>query len=131
MADQPLILIVDDELSFLEIFRAKLSEAGFRVETASSGREGIEKAKTLKPNLILLVVKMPEISVAEVLFKIKEDPAIKDIDVVFLTNFGDPRAEIAETQDVEVKFSKESGAKGYLRKTDDLDLIVAQVKSFL
>jgi len=131
MADQPLILIVDDELSFLEIFRAKLSEAGFRVETASSGREGIEKAKTLKPNLILLDVKMPEISGAEVLFKIKEDPAIKDIDVVFLTNFGDPRAEIAETQDVEVKFSKESGAKGYLRKTDDLDLIVAQVKSFL
>src|SRR3989344_9332689 len=126
MADQPLILIVDDELSFLEIFRAKLSEAGFRVETASSGREGIEKAKTLKPNLILLDVKMPEISGAEVLFKIKEDPAIKDIDVVFLTNFGAPRAEIAETQDVEVKFSKESGAKGYLRKTDDLDLIVAQ-----
>ena len=131
MADQPLILIVDDELSFLEIFRAKLSEAGFRVETASSGREGIEKAKTLKPSLILLDVKMPEISGADVLLKIKEDPAIKDIDVVFLTNFGDPRAEIAETQDVEVKFSKESGAKGYLRKTDDLDLIVAQVKSFL
>ncbi len=131
MADQPLILIIDDELVFLEIFGAKLSAAGFKVETAISGAAGIEKAKMIKPNLILMDVKMPGMSGAEALLKIKEDAAIKDIKVVFLTSLGDPRAEMLELQDVDVKFATGSGALGYLRKTDDLDSIVERVKSFL
>ena len=131
MSDQPLILIIDDEPAFNEIFSAKLSAAGFRVETASSGGEGIEKAKAAKPNLILLDVKMPGQGGAETLLRIKEDPGIKDISVVFLTSLGDPRAELQDTQGVASKFSKEMGARGYLRKTDDLDIIVDRVKSFL
>lgn len=59
MADQPLILIVDDEENFREIFSAKLTAAGFRTETADGGEAAIAKAVIVKPDLILMDVKMP------------------------------------------------------------------------
>ena len=57
MAEQKLILIVDDELAFREIFSTKLAADGFRVETAENGQVGIEKAKALKPVLFLWMLK--------------------------------------------------------------------------
>ena len=59
MPDQKLILIVDDEPDFLEIFGTKLTTSGFRVETAGNGEEGFKKAKSIKPDLVLMDVKMP------------------------------------------------------------------------
>ena len=127
MNQPPLILLVDDEADFLEIFYAKLRQAGFRVETAENGEKGIEAAKKLKPDLILMDMKMPKMNGAQAVIKLKEDPETKDIKVVFLTNFGDPRTEMEE---VDRKFSKDLGAIGYLRKTGDLDEIVQRVQSF-
>jgi len=125
---QPLILIVDDEPDFLEIFGTKLGASGFRVETAGSGEEGIKKAKSLKPDLTLMDVKMPGISGAEALLKLKEDPETKDLKVVFLTGLGDPSAEM---QEINRRLSAEIGAQGYIKKTENLDTIVDQVRSFL
>ncbi len=130
MADQPRILIIDDEREFIEIFGAKLSAAGFTVETALSGAEGIEKAKMIKPDLILLDMKMPGLTGAETLLALKADSQTKDVNVVFLTSLSNPQADIPD-QDVRSKFSKELGASGYLRKTDDLEHIAERVKSFL
>ena len=130
MADQPHILIIDDERQFIDIFSSKLSAAGFKVEAALSGAEGIEKARTMKPDLILLDVKMPGMSGAETLLKIQEDEALKNTKVVFLTSLSDPRAGLQEHQAADVKFSSDFGAD-YLRKTDDLELIVDRVKSLL
>jgi two-component system alkaline phosphatase synthesis response regulator PhoP len=128
MAEQPLILIVDDEADFREIFSAKLTADGFRVATAENGQVGIEKAKTLKPNLILMDVKMPVMDGASAVLKLKEDPATKDIKVAFLTSLGDPRLEM---QDINKKFSEEFGAQGYLKKTDDLETLGEKIKGFL
>ncbi len=131
MADQPLILVVDDEAAFREIFATKLGAAGFRVETAINGDEAMEKAKTLKPALVLMDVKMPGVTGADAMLKMKEDPSTRDIKVVFLTGLGDPRAEVKDAPAAAEKFSKELGAGGYLKKTDDLDSLVDRVKSFL
>ena len=128
MADQPLILVVDDEPDFREIFSAKLTAEGFRVETAENGQVGLDKAKQLKPNLILMDVKMPVMDGASAVLKLREDPEIKDTKVAFLTSLGDPRLEI---QDVNRKFSEQFGAQGYLKKTDDLDVLVSKIKGFL
>ncbi len=129
MADQqPLVLIVDDEPDFREIFKIKLSSAGIRVETAANGKEGVQKAKQLKPNLILMDMKMPIMDGAQALMKLREDPETKDMNVVFLTSLGDPREEM---QELNRRFSKELGAKGYLRKTDDLDALYQQILAFL
>lgn len=128
MADQPLILIVDDEPDFREIFGAKLSADGYRIETAENGEIGVQKAKQLKPDLILMDVKMPVMDGASAVLKLREDPETKNMKVAFLTSLGDPRMEM---QDINKKFSEEFGAQGYLKKTDDLDVLSAKIKEFL
>ena len=128
MNQQPLLLVVDDETSFREIFSLKLGSAGFHVEVAEDGLQGIQKAKTLKPDLILMDVQMPNLNGVEAMMKLKEDPNLRDIPVFFLTNLGDAKTE---TQHLNDKFSQEVGAAGYLKKTDDLDTLVTKVKAFL
>jgi len=124
----PLILIVDDEPDFLEIFGVKLRAEGFRVETAENGAVALKKMKALKPDLVLMDVKMPVMDGATAVLKMREDPEIKDIKVAFLTSLGDPRLEMVE---VNKRFSEEFGAQGFLKKTDDLDLLCAKIKEFI
>lgn len=130
MAEQPLILVVDDEESFREIFSVKLKNAGYRVETAANGQEGVDKAKTLKPALVLMDVNMPVMDGAAAVLKLRDDPdpAVKNLKVAFLTSLGDPHRDM---QDLNVKYSEEFGAQGFLKKTDNLDVLADQIKKFL
>ena len=128
MSNQPLILIVDDEAEFREIFGIKLSASGFRVETAENGEIGIRKAKELKPDLILMDVKMPTMSGAEAVLRLKENSETKNIKTVFLTNLGDPRQELRE---VDRRLAEEFGAAGYIKKSESLDMMVERVNKFL
>ncbi|TAL39958.1 MAG: response regulator [Spirochaetes bacterium] len=61
MADQKLVYIIDDDPDILDSINAILSAEGFRVETALSGEEGLEKLKTIKPDLILCDMMMERI----------------------------------------------------------------------
>ena len=124
----PLILVVDDEPAFREIFSIKLNAAGYRVETAENGAIAIEKAKMLRPDLILMDVKMPVMDGATAALQLLGDPETKDIKMVFLTSIGDPQAEMEE---MHRKISAEFGMQGYLRKTDDLDILSEKIKEFL
>jgi CheY-like chemotaxis protein len=126
--EQKLILIVDDEPAFREIFGAKFASDGFRIETAENGQIGIEKAKALKPDLVLMDVNMPVMDGATAALKLHDDPETKDLKVVFLTSLGDPQKEM---QELNHKFSQDFGAAGYLRKTDDLNELNEKVKAFL
>ncbi len=128
MSDSPLVLIIDDEPAFLEIFSVKLTTAGFRVETAVNGPEGIGKAKALKPDLVLLDMQMPGMTGADVLSKLKEDPETTALKVVFLTNLGDPQPELQLQNE---RFSEEVGAAGYLKKAEDLDSLIDRIKLYL
>jgi len=128
MAEQPLVLVVDDEPEFREIFSAKLSAEGYRVETAENGQIALEKMKTMTPNLVLMDVKMPVMDGATTVLKIREDAAMKNVKVAFLTSLGDPRIEM---QELNRKFSEDFGAQGYLKKTDDLDVLMKNIKGFL
>ncbi len=122
------LLLVDDEENFREIFSARLAAEGYRVETASDGEEAIEKARTIKPDLILMDVKMPKLNGIQATLKLRDDPATKDLKVVLLTNFGDPHPIDGEFQS---SLPKEVNAIGFVPKTEDLEAIVARVKSFL
>lgn len=126
--EPPLILLVDDDPDFREIFRTKLASAGFRVETAENGQQGVDKAKQLKPALVLMDVKMPGMDGAQAVLKLREDPEMSGIKVAFLTSLGDPRAEM---RDIDQKLSKEFGADHYLKKTDDLDALAGKVRGIL
>ncbi|HUX35715.1 MAG TPA: response regulator [Candidatus Paceibacterota bacterium] len=128
MDKQSLILLVDEDQNFREIFTKELEASGFRVETAQSGQEGIEKAKQLKPDLVLMDVKMPIMDGIEASMKMKQDPETSGIKVVFLTSLG----VSGDESEVELnnKFSRDIGANGYIKKTEDLSEIVSEVKNF-
>ncbi len=79
------ILIVDDEDHIRVVLEARLSSAGFEVHQAVDGEEAIKKVNEIKPNLIVLDIKMPIMDGWEVLEKIKSNPETKSIPVIMLT----------------------------------------------
>lgn len=128
MNQPPVILVVDDEADFREIFSRNLRSAGFNVYTAEDGFKCLEKAKKYKPDLILLDMKMPGMNGAGAIMKLKEDPELRNVKVVFLSNFGEATAEMQKS---DRHFAQDIGASGYIKKTENLDDIVERVKSFL
>ena len=80
------VLLVDDDDNFREIIKAKLEAADFSVVEAKDGEIGAEKAKEIKPDLVLMDVQMPKMNGIESLSRIKADPETANIKVLFLTN---------------------------------------------
>jgi two-component system, chemotaxis family, chemotaxis protein CheY len=80
------ILIVEDDELLVKAYSRKLGMANYEVATAIDGIEGLEKAKQLKPDLILLDILMPRLNGIELLKTIKGDPELKAIPVIVLTN---------------------------------------------
>ena len=79
-------VIIDDDLDLLLLVRRTLEfTAGWEVHTASSGAAGIELARTLAPNVVLVDVMMPEIDGYEVCRRLKAEAATSRIPVVLLT----------------------------------------------
>ncbi|MGH7770824.1 MAG: response regulator [Candidatus Binatia bacterium] len=80
------ILIIDDEDDILEVAQVSLEVvAGWEVLTASSGNQGVAKAKVEQPDAILLDVMMPDVDGPATLRKLQADPTTKDIPVILLT----------------------------------------------
>jgi CheY-like chemotaxis protein len=128
MRSVPLILIADDDAGFQEIVATKLTRAGFLVAEAHNGREAVEKATNLRPDLILMDQEMPGESGTEAILDILENDEMKDAKIVYLTSMTDPFPGLkGETP----KVAKEIGAKDFLNKSEDLDVIVDRVKGFL
>ena len=103
------VLIVEDEPLVARMYQKSLSFSDIDSEVAIGGLEGLNKAKKILPDLILLDIMMPEPDGMEVLEKLKEDPDTKNIPVVILTNLsGKYDSELA----------KEKGAVDYWVKKD-------------
>jgi DNA-binding response OmpR family regulator len=81
----PKILVVDDEPEITDIIKAFLSNAGYEVLIENSPVMGVEKAKTFKPDLIMLDIMMPFMDGYEVCANIKKDPELNSIPILFLT----------------------------------------------
>ncbi|MEC3948642.1 diguanylate cyclase [Sphingobium sp. HWE2-09] len=87
------ILIVDDEVSNIEIMNAVL-EDDYEICFATSGQEALDVARMAQPDLVLLDVLMPGIDGFEVCRRLKKDPLLADIPVVFTTGLGDTEDEM-------------------------------------
>jgi DNA-binding response OmpR family regulator len=93
------ILIVDDEESFCKMVKRNLELKGdFVVEMATNGKRGIDLAKKLKPDLIVLDIMMPKMSGFEVLEKLKKDVDTITIPVIMLTAREDQESQIKAAQ---------------------------------
>jgi two-component system alkaline phosphatase synthesis response regulator PhoP len=79
------VLVIDDEEHILNLFRCHPSLDEFKVAVAGDGYTGLEIARRVKPDVILLDWIMPEMDGMEVLSKLKKDAATKNIPVFMLT----------------------------------------------
>jgi CheY-like chemotaxis protein len=93
MKDKPKILIVDDDIDFVETTKTVLESKPYEVVVAHEGEEGLKKAREEKPDLILLDVIMPVKDGFTAAEQIKKDPQLSKIPVLMLTAFSSKRQE--------------------------------------
>ena len=83
------VLIVDDELDVRIYVRTLFETSGYAPIVTRNGKEGLEKAKELSPDLIILDVMMPEAGGVTMYRELKTDQELKDIPVIMLTGVGE------------------------------------------
>jgi two-component system, cell cycle response regulator DivK len=83
--NQAVVLIVEDYADAREIYREYLTFKGYRVLVASSGEEGLAIARDQDPALILMDIRMPEMSGTEAMRLLRSDPAFSQVPIVALT----------------------------------------------
>lgn len=103
------VLIIEDDQLIQRMYSKIFTFEKYDVVTASDGEEGLDKARSEKPTIILLDVMMPKMNGMQVLEKLKLDPETRSVPVVMLSN-------LAGDNDVETALSK--GAVKYIIKSE-------------
>ncbi len=113
------ILVVDDEKNIVQLARLYLNKEGFRVEAAYDGAQALEKARTLRPDLIVLDIMMPEPDGLEVCRELRKT---SNVPIILLT---------ARDDDIDRIVGLELGADDYITKPFNPRELVARVKAVL
>lgn len=116
------ILLVDDEPDILEIVGYHLDKNGYQISTASNGVEAVEKAKKIKPHLILLDIMMPEMDGIEACEKIRGLEGMEDVVIAFFTARGEDYSQVA---------GFDAGADDYITKPVKPKVLMSKVKGLL
>lgn len=116
------ILIVDDEPDILEFISYNLKKEGYKVFTASSGKQGIESARKNKPELILLDIMLPEMDGIEVCEEIRKIPSLGRTTIAFLTARGEDYSQIA---------GFEAGGDDYITKPVRIKVLTSRIRALL
>lgn len=116
------VLVVDDEQSIRLICSINFQASGWECVEAVNGEEGLERVRLERPEIVLLDVMMPLVDGWEVAERLAEDPATRDIPVVFLT----ARAERRDRERAHAL-----GAVGYLAKPLDPVKLPGQIEELL
>ncbi|GAB1442242.1 hypothetical protein MASR2M39_10770 [Ignavibacteriales bacterium] len=116
------VLLVDDDASLARLFQYSLTKEGFECITASSGREGFEKAKHFLPDLIISDIMMPNMNGFEFRKIVLEDSDIQKIPFIFLT---------AKSGEDDILEGYDLGISDYVVKTAGPKVLVAKVSALL
>jgi two-component system alkaline phosphatase synthesis response regulator PhoP len=116
------ILIVDDEQDILELISYNLSKEGYKVQTAPDGMKGLEVARRVRPDLVILDVMMPGMDGFEVCRTLRQDKEFAETAIMFLT---------AKSGEIDQILGLELGADDYLQKPISPRVLLARVKSML
>ncbi len=116
------ILVVDDELDMLMAIKLRLEASGYEVATATDGLEGLNAARKLKPDIIILDIMLPKMNGYKVSRFLKFDEEYKHIPVIMLT---------ALSGDEDRTTGVETGANAYITKPFETQELVDTVRRFL
>lgn len=119
-SSSPRVLVIDDEASITDLVSLALTYQGYNVDKALSAREGMEKAKSLAPDIILLDVMMPELDGFEVARRLRMEKI--DIPIVFLTARDQTEAKVEGLR---------LGGDDYVTKPFSLEELSARVDAIL
>ncbi len=111
------ILIIEDEYSILDTLKINLELENYQVETANNGKDGLLKANSFYPNLILLDIMLPEINGIDVYKKLRQEQL--DVAVIFLT---------AKNNSVDKINGLKLGADDYITKPFDLEELLLRIQ---
>ena len=116
------VLVIEDNEQNLYLTEFLLTRYGFDVDIARTGGEGVAKAQTAKPDLILLDIQLPEMDGYEVARTIRRDPELFSIPIVAVTSYampGDQEQALA------------AGCTGYIEKPINPETFIDQIEQFL
>lgn len=116
------ILIVDDEKDIADTLKFRLEASGYEVITSYDGQDGLNKAKTGSPDLIILDLMLPKIDGYKVCRMLKFDETYKHIPIILFT---------ARAQDDDKKTGMEVGADAYITKPFEDHILLAKIKELL
>ena len=117
------ILMVDDDKMLIDLYKERLNLAGFEVEIARNGEEGLAKVHEFQPDLVMMDIMMPKVNGYEALASIKSDPKTKDIPVIMLS---------ALMRDVNKSKAIEAGAEDFIIKSEVMPIdIIKKIVAIL
>jgi two-component system, OmpR family, alkaline phosphatase synthesis response regulator PhoP len=122
MAAKKRILLVDDEVDFIEVVRVRLEDSNYEVIVAYDGEEALERAERDEPNLIILDIMLPKISGFDVCRKLKIDENFKNIPIIMLS---------AKFQPNDVNFGIAMGADAYITKPFEPQVLIEKIRELL
>jgi len=112
------VLIIDDSPTERHLLTQLLLSGGYEVSTADSGDEGVERAKQIKPDLILMDVVMPGTNGFQATRALSRDDATKDIPVIICTT---------KNQETDEVWGMRQGAQDYVTKQVDGPALLAKI----
>ena len=119
MSTEPLVLVADDEVRITKLVSLALREQGFRVVTAESGTEALQKAEEYRPDVVVLDIVMPDLDGIEVMRELQER---RPVPVILLTAKGST-ADKAQGLDM--------GADDYVAKPFHPDELAARIRAVI
>ena len=122
MSDTKKILIVDDEQDIVETLKFMLEAQGYDCYCAYDGEAGLNLAKEIIPDLMILDVMMPKINGYKISRLLTYDNKYKDIPIIMVT---------ARSQLEDKAIGEETGVNEYITKPFELDTIVKKVEEYL
>ncbi len=122
MREKKKILIIEDDRDILRTLELHLSSPELEILKALDGKEGLAKAKSCKPDLIILDLGLPSLPGEEVCRELRKDDAYRNIPIIMLT---------AKGTDVDRVVGRVIGADSYVSKPFDLDFLQKKIESLL
>ena len=116
------VLVVEDEEDILEVIRYNLEQEGYEVISCMDGLEGLEQARKLKPDLVLLDIMLPGMDGVEVCRNLKEGDSTRRIPIIMVT---------AKGEEIDIVLGLGVGADDYIPKPFEPRELLARIRNAL